>query len=491
MPILIVVNNPTSWPLSIGGVEVVAARRYLTDPDYHRMPNTRVFNLCRSYSYQSLGYYISLLAEARDQRPEPDVTTIQDMKSTTLARAIAEDLDELIQKTLRTVRQDEFELSIYFGHTMAKRDEQLGRRLFGRFRSPLLRAQFARRKSKWQFQSIRPIPASEIPQNHHDAVIAAAEEYFARRVRVSRQSRTPRYYLAILHDPNEQTPPSDSGAIRKFIQAAQHHGVAAELITRDDYGRLPEFDALFIRATTYVNNYTYRFSRRAAAEGLAVIDDPLSIARCTNKVYLAELLNLHRIPTPQTLVVHRDSVATIAEQLELPIVLKQPDSSFSLGVTKVNTLDEFKAKATELLEDSEMIVAQSFVPSEFDWRVGVLDGEPIYVCKYFMARNHWQIVKWGDQGQSLEGKVETLPVHMAPEKVVRTAVRAARLIGDGLYGVDLKMIDGKVYVIEVNDNPSIDTRCEDRVLKDELYDTIIRSLIHRIERIKRGTVDRA
>jgi glutathione synthase/RimK-type ligase-like ATP-grasp enzyme len=58
-----------------------------------------------------------------------------------------------------------------------------------------------------------------------------------------------------------------------------------ELIEKEDYGRLAEFDALFIRETTGVNHHTYRFARRAEAEGLVVVDDPQSILKCTNKVY--------------------------------------------------------------------------------------------------------------------------------------------------------------------------------------------------------------
>mgnify|MGYP002623531156 CR=1 FL=1 len=103
--------------------------------------------------------------------------------------------------------------------------------------------------------------------------------------------------------------------------------MAAELITRDDYARLPEFDALFIRDTTFVDQYTYRFSRRAAGEGLVVIDDPQSIVRCTNKVYLAELLARHKVPIPKTIVAHAENASRLGEQLGFPCVLKKPDSS--------------------------------------------------------------------------------------------------------------------------------------------------------------------
>ncbi len=491
MPILMVVNNPDRWRLSIPGVEVVAARRYLAEPSFHRMPDTRVFNLCKSYSYQSLGYYVSLLAEARDQKPEPDITTIEDMKSSALARGIADDLQELIQRTLHSLPHTTFTLSIYFGKTVAQRDEELGRRLFGCFRSPLLRAQFIQRKGFWHLQSIRPIPQSEIPDHHHELVVSAAKAYFARRYRSGRAAQAARYNIAILHDPNEAEPPSDMIALRKFMRAAHRAGLGAELVTRDEFAHITEFDALFIRTTTFMNHYTYRFSRRAATEGMAVIDDPRSIARCTNKVYLAELMALHDVATPQTVILHRDNIESAIRQLGFPMVLKKPDSSFSRGVIKVSDAGMLHKEIDRLLDDSEVIIAQAYIPTDFDWRVGVLDGEPLFVCKYYMAPNHWQIAKWNTEGKTRFGKTESLPVDQAPRRVVRSAVRAARLIGNGLYGVDVKVVNGKAHVIEINDNPNINSGCEDRILKDELYDRLVASFIRRIEHIKEGANGRA
>ena len=60
-------------------------------------------------------------------------------------------------------------------------------------------------------------------------------------------------------------------------------------------------------------------------------------------------------------------------------------------------------------------------------------------------------------------------------------MHAANLIGQGLYGVDLKEVNGKCYIIEVNDNPSIDAGFEDTGLKDELYLRIMRSFYARLE----------
>ena len=69
--------------------------------------------------------------------------------------------------------------------------------------------------------------------------------------------------------------------------------------------------------------------------------------------------------------------------------------------------------------------------------------------------------------------------------VIDAAIRAAALMGDGLYGVDLKEVEGRPYVIEVNDNPSIDHRYEDGVLGDELYRAIMADFRRRLEQRRR------
>ncbi|HKI85514.1 MAG TPA: RimK family protein [Thermoanaerobaculia bacterium] len=480
MSVLIVINEPKSWPLAIPDVEVVAARAYLTEPRYSEVRGLKVFNLCRTYRYQSLGYYVSLLAAARGHRPLPSIGTIQDLKSQTIIRHVSDELDALIQTSLAPIQSERFVLSIYFGRNVAKRHERLARHLFNLFPAPLLRAYF-KHGDTWVLQNIDPIPASEVPPEHRPFVDQAASEYFAGRRRIRPRRAASRYDLAILHNPDEPNPPSDDRALQKFVRAAQRVGFATELIERDDYGRIAEFDALFIRETTSVNHHTFRFARRAEAEGLVVIDDPDSIIKCTNKVYLAELLEHHKLPAPRTLIVHRDNLDEIVPALGLPIILKQPDSSFSEGVVKVESENLFLATTKHLLERSELVIAQEFLPTDFDWRVGVLGRRALYVCKYFMARHHWQIVKRGLSGRARYGQVESIPLDQVPEALLRTAVKAANLIGDGLYGVDLKQVGRRFSVIEINDNPSIEAGDEDNVLGDELYLRIMREFLRRVE----------
>ncbi len=483
MTTIVAVSDVRDWALHVPGVEVVLAKDYLSDQHWSEPEGLRVFNLCRRYRYQSEGYYVSLLAMARGHTAIPNLTTLLEMRSRTMVRAVDDELEESIQRSLRKISSKEFVLSIYFGENLAKRYAPLSQRLFNLFPAPLLRAHFTRTKSRWRLARIEPIPARLIPEPHLPFVRSAAEKYFARPRYQTRRRRPPRFHLAILVDPSEQFPPSNGPALRRFVRAGEKVGFGVELIRRDDFSRLAEFDALFIRATTYVNHYTFRFAQRAAADGLAVVDDPQSIIRCTNKVYLAEALVQHEVKTPRTVVGTRFNLHEIVPAVGLPCVLKYPDSAFSQGVSRCASEEELLEKASDILEVSDLFIAQEFMPTAFDWRVGVFQGEPLYACRYHMADGHWQIVK--NHGRNVEyGKVEPIPLDLVPSGVVRTAVRAARLVGNGLYGVDLKRIGRTVNVMEINDNPNIDVGHEDLVLKEELYRRIMQGLWDRVLQLK-------
>lgn len=488
MNIVLVVESADDWIGRFEGVETIDPGDYLSSPNGRSPRGARIYNLCRSYSYQSLGYYVSLLAEARGQRAVPDVVTIQDLRGSAAVRLIPQHLEDLIQKSLHSLTADKFVLSVYFGENVAKKHARLAKELYGLFQAPLLRFKFAR-GSKWRLRSASAIGLNDVPKNHREFVAEAAQRHFTRRSGVRTKRQSARYDMAILHNPEEgDLAPSDEAALKKIVKAAAKEGIAAELILREDAGRLLEFDALFIRETTAVNHHTYRMARRAQAAGMVVIDDPLSILRCTNKVYLAELLNRAKIPTPRTIVVHRENADQVTEQLAFPCVLKRPDSAFSQGVIKVSSVNEMRQRLAEFFSDSELLIAQQYMRTDFDWRIGILDQRAIFACKYHMARGHWQIADHGAKGAKPKfGKCETLPVETAPRKAVAVALKAANLIGNGLYGVDVKESDGAFYVIEVNDNPNLDSGVEDAVLRDELYRRIAESFIRRIEHQKQTT----
>lgn len=483
MESIIVVNNPKNWLLNIPGIPVLSAREYLTNREIAALRRVKVFNLCRAYRYQSLGYYVSLLAMARGHTPLPSITTIQDMRSAVISRIVADDLDDLIQQNLRRLKSDHFTLSIYFGRNLARQYDDLSMGLFRLFQAPLLCVKFRKTDELWEVENVGTLNAGDIPENHRDFVIEAAKEFFTRDRIPGQRRQTNKYDLAFLRNEDEPTPPSNARALQRFAAAAKKLKLGVEFIDKNDYNRLPEFDALFIRETTNVEHHTYRFARRAVAEGLVVIDEPDSIIKCSNKVYLTELLERQGIPIPQTVVIHKDNRGAAASQMSFPCILKQPDSSFSLGVFKVDGPAEFAETADRLLEESDLLIAQEFIPTAYDWRIGVLDRQPLFACKYHMVKSHWQIAK-ADAGKTTYGVAEAVPLDEVPAPVLRYALRAANAVGNGLYGVDAKLYAQRVLIMEVNDNPNLDAGIEDAVLKDEFYNRIMRVFLRRIEQAR-------
>ncbi|MBU4487315.1 MAG: GNAT family N-acetyltransferase, partial [Candidatus Delongbacteria bacterium] len=452
----IVVDNPAKWSLDIDTAEVISAKDYITEPRFNNINNARIFNICNSYRYQSLGYYVSLLASARDHRAMPNVTTIRDFTDVSIIRNIALDIDGLIQESLKNIKDTYFSLTICFGHTIEKGFIKLAKEIYQLFESPLLKVSFAKSKD-WSVRKIVPLSLDSLKSFDQTSVEKFAKEYFSQKRFNKQRMKNYPYDLAILTDPNEKYPPSDKKALAEFKKAAEEVGFYTEFITKKDYDRLPEFDALFIRETTNVNDHTYLFSRRAYSEGLVVIDDPWSILRCSNKMFLYERMNRGRVLTPKTWMLTKGiALSKLMHNIVFPLVLKQPDGSFSKGMYKVNDLDEMKEKLDLMYKTSDLIIAQEFLKSDFDWRIGVLDGSPLFASKYYMAKGHWQIYNWANEGfeELHTGDFETLPINQVPSNLISAAVKACSLIGDGLYGVDLKEVNGKVYLIEINDNPN-------------------------------------
>lgn len=479
---------PSAFPPSLAPL-IWLPRIYITRPENFRARSVRVVNLSRDAVYLGTGYYASLLAEARGHKVIPSTRTILDLGRKSLYRFALPELDAILARRLArltTPLEGPVRLLVAFGRTEDPRFDELARAVFDRFRHPLLALAIRpARDGGHRIRAIQPLSPADLDADQAAWFNAALARYLKVPWRDGRSAPVPRYSVAVLYNPQERLPPSKPATIQRFVRIGAQMGIEVEPIRRQDFLRLGEFDALFIRETTALTNHTYRFARKAEREGLAVIDDPTSIVRCTNKVYLAELLAAHGVPTPRTVVLDRRHLKAVGSQLGFPLVLKVPDGSFSRGVFKVADQAELTAKAGELLEDSDLILAQEFVPTRFDWRIGVLNGQPLYVCQYFMSRNHWQIVKHDADGRIHEGGFRTYAVDEAPAAVTELGCRAASLIGDGLYGVDIKQTDNGLVVIEVNDNPNLDQGVEDAVLKDELYRRVLTELVRRIEARRR------
>src|SRR5690606_108248 len=140
----------------------------------------KVLNLCKSYQYQSLGYYVSLLAEARKHHVLPDVATIQDFRFPSILREDSQDFDNLIQQSFKNETGDRVEFNIYFGITQVETLNKLAKQLFQYIQAPSLRAVFGKR-NKWILQSIKPLSIGEVPEVDRVLLQRGLEQYLQRK----------------------------------------------------------------------------------------------------------------------------------------------------------------------------------------------------------------------------------------------------------------------------------------------------------------------
>ncbi len=477
---LIIKEENEDWFQLPPDVEVITPGEYFSNPAYQKTKQLKVVNLCKSYSYQSLGYYVSLLAEARGHKVMPEISKLQEFRFPSLMKEDAEDFDELIQQQLKKQSDDKFEIYVCFGEVQEKKFDRIGTLLFNLYQVPILKVIFTKR-DKWALTQLKALNIKDLPNEYHDLLGASLDAFLQGKNRFQKQYGRRMYDLAILVNPDEVTPPSNPKAIQNFVKAGEKVGFNVDIITKNDFAKLIQYDALFIRETTNVNHHTFKFAKKAASEGIVVMDDPESILRCTNKVYLSELLSAHKIPTPAYYIIKKEKLKDLDTSVfEYPVILKQPDGSFSKGVKKAKNETELLSVLKDFFQTSELVIGQEFIPTDFDWRVGVLNGKVIYVCRYFMAADHWQIVNWKGTGAPEEGDSNTIAVEDAPKALINLAVKATTLIGKGLYGVDIKQKGSKYYVIEINDNPNLDEGVEDAVIKQQLYVDIMQEFMNRL-----------
>jgi glutathione synthase/RimK-type ligase-like ATP-grasp enzyme len=279
------------------------------------------------------------------------------------------------------------------------------------------------------------------------------------------------------------TEQQENMALQKFKIAAEKLNHEFNFIFRENLLEIPKYDAVFIRATTDPLYTAYIVSKTAWELGLNVIDDPKSIQICGNKIHLYELFKKYNIPHIPTIFLNKDElhhkrILEVFKTFGRPVVVKAPYTSFSRYVEKVACETSFRDVAKRFFRRSDVLALQKFMPTAFDWRVGVLNGKVLYVCKYMVPKGRWKHgAKRKGKPSFIWGRTVTLKRENAPSKLKETALKACEVVGHGLYGVDIKEVNGDYVVVEVNDNPSIYAGYEDLRDKD-LYGKIIGYLVN-------------
>ncbi|NMB79133.1 MAG: ATP-grasp domain-containing protein, partial [Methanomicrobiales archaeon] len=252
--------------------------------------------------------------------------------------------------------------------------------------------------------------------------------------------------LGIFVDRKTLSSSEQLNALIRCRDVAEEMGHDVDFIFPVDINKIPHMDALFIRARTDPMNITYVAAQMARFHTIPVIDDPDSIQICADKINMYSHLIKSGVSIPKTVFLSKDDLtekvaAKLFADLGTPLILKEPSTSFSLRVEKVSDVTEFFRVAKRFIKLSDWIVVQQYVESRYDWRVGVLGGKLLYVCKYTIPSVTFKI-QASVNGHIVYCGVESVPETEVPPHIIRLGIDAANAIGTGLYGVDIKNNNG-------------------------------------------------
>ena len=185
----------------------------------------------------------------------------------------------------------------------------------------------------------------------------------------------------------------------------------------------------------------------------------LASALAMDKLKAKELFRLHNVPTPPYYVVSSaDDLAdagAIHGSFGFPVVVKPRSEGSSLGVTKVNSIDELTRAIEMALEWGDTAIVERFV-SAMEVDVGLLDGRVLGAIEIVPKSGMYDF-----EAKYTQGATDYfMPARLSPtryQNVLNLAERAASALGcTGAVRVDLLVTSGEnEYVLEVNTLPGM------------------------------------
>ena len=239
---------------------------------------------------------------------------------------------------------------------------------------------------------------------------------------------------------------------RMLLQSAEKLGVdltplsASELTVEVSSREKPSEigDAVLQRCVSYFRNL--HLTAALEAKGIPVVNSFNSTLTCGNKLFVTLALMKAGVPTPKTYVAFTTKGGLKAlEQLGYPAMLKPVVGSWGRMVAPLKDADSAKA----LFEDREYMypIYQVLYIQEMvkrpprDIRCFVVGDEAIAAIYRYAPLGEWRT------NTARGGRAENCPITSEIEEL---ALKAAKAIGDGVYGVDMMESGNGLVVHEVN-----------------------------------------
>jgi ribosomal protein S6--L-glutamate ligase len=191
-----------------------------------------------------------------------------------------------------------------------------------------------------------------------------------------------------------------------------------------------------------------------------------AVLRSRHKGEALARLRAAGVPTPDTVVVSNPAaeadLRAAFERVGSPVVVKPNATTRGIGVAKAGDLDSFLGVVDylDLVHDyratgDRSFLVQEYLPDARDYRVMVLDGEPVGAVERRLPEEALAAGRWK---HNVHRGAEARGVD-PPERVRDLAARAAAALDLRWLGVDVLVADGgegRAVVNETNARPTVD-----------------------------------
>jgi ribosomal protein S6--L-glutamate ligase len=209
-------------------------------------------------------------------------------------------------------------------------------------------------------------------------------------------------------------------------------------------------DAIIPRIGSSVTAHGAAIVRQFEVMGVVTVTRSLAIRRARDKLRALQILARKRIPIPRTAFARRPSDAdAITGQIGgPPVVIKVVEGTQGVGVVLAETRAAARAVIEAFNHANLSFIVQEYIAESagHDLRALVIDGEVVAAMERRASGDDFRA--------NLHRGGSALPVLLRPEERA-IAVKAARVLGLGVCGVDMLRSERGPLVIEVNASPGL------------------------------------
>ena len=218
------------------------------------------------------------------------------------------------------------------------------------------------------------------------------------------------------------------------------HGVEVKSPEKSTERVLPSFTHVLVRAVKGAGEAAKEIAMKARSLGLRVVDERLATGKGFNKAAIYSILKKNGFSVPETIAFEEKNFPAIRKFQGKEVIIKDVKGKRGQDVFKVNKpeLELFSQR----LDKSKKYLAQEFLRIDKELRVLVVGTK--VVGGFSKQSSNWK--------KNIAAGATPVKEQLSVE-IKNASVKAASITKTEIAGIDLALVGGKIFVLEVNRAP--------------------------------------